>query len=249
MTQPLFISTFCCIDRPLDLALQILSSRTTHVEILSDGLHDLLADSTPCSEYPFSYTVHAPCSEINIAAITERMRIASVSVLGDVLAVSARIGAEHLVVHPGFTPYEQVRDRSFASLRRSLDDLVRLQEEHGIRICIENMGGWECCHFRTPAFLPELSARGLGFTLDCGHAQLNANLDAFLTSGNCCHVHLHDNDGTNDDHLACGDGTIDFPGMVQRLPRQATLVIETRHLAAADRSTGYLSSLMPGKIQ
>ncbi|MDO9324178.1 MAG: TIM barrel protein, partial [Methanoregula sp.] len=148
--RPLFISTFCCIDHPLDLALDTLVSRTSHVEILSDGLHDLLVDSSPCSNYPLTYSVHAPCSEVNIAAVSERIRSASISVLGDVLAVSARIGAEHVVVHPGFSPYEQVRDRSTASLIHSLDELVRLQEEHGVRICVENMGAWECCHFRTP---------------------------------------------------------------------------------------------------
>jgi len=245
--RPLFISTFCCIDHPLDQALDTLAPRTSHVEILSDGLHDLLSDSTPCSEYPFSYSVHAPCSDVNIAAINERMRSASILVLGDMLAASARIGAEHLVVHPGYSPYEQVRNRSFASLLRSLDELARLQEEHGVRVCIENMGAWECCHFRTPTFLPELTARGLGVTLDCGHARLNGNLDEFLAAGEFCHVHLHDNGGTVDDHLACGTGTIDFSETIQRLPSQATLVVETRELAAADQSISFLSTLMNGE--
>jgi hypothetical protein len=54
------------------------------VEILSDGLHDLLVDSSPCSNYPLTYSVHAPCSEVNIAAVSERIRSASISVLGDV---------------------------------------------------------------------------------------------------------------------------------------------------------------------
>jgi len=245
--QPLFISTFCCIDQPLDTALEILSPRTSHVEILSDGLHDLLSDSTPCNEYPFTYSVHAPCSDVNIAAINERMRNTSILVLGDMLAASARIGAEHLVVHPGYSPYEQVRDRSFKSLLRSLDDLARLQEEHGVRVCIENMGAWECCHFRTPSFLPELTTRGLGCTLDCGHARLNGNLDGFLAAGQFCHVHLHDNGGTSDDHLACGTGTIDFSAMAHRIPSQATLVVETRELLAADQSIRYLSSIMNGE--
>jgi len=245
-TRPLFISTFCCIDHPLDTALETLASRTSHVEILSDGLHDLLVDSSPCSNYPLTYSVHAPCSEVNIAAVSERIRSTSILVLSDVLAISARIGAEHVVVHPGFSPYEQVRDRSHASLIRSLDTFVLLQEEHGVRVCIENMGSWECCHFRTPAFLPELTARGLGVTLDCGHARLNGNLEEFLAAGEFCHVHLHDNGGTIDDHLACGTGAINFSDTLQRLPPQATLVVETRELAAADQSIRYLSSLIKG---
>ena len=242
-----YVSTFCCMDHPLAEAVEILAPRTGHIEILADGPHDLLYEGIPLSGNGCSYSVHAPTSEINIASVNEHMRRASVSVLGNMMAACVRIGAEHLVVHPGYAAYEQVHTRSYASLLRSLDDLVPLQEEHGVITCVENMGGWKCCHFRSPEFIPELTSRGLGFTLDCGHAQLNGNLGGFLAAGGYCHVHLHDNGGTNDDHLACGDGTIDFPGILQKISPQATLVVETRELAAADRSLRYLSSLINGE--
>lgn len=244
--RPLFISTFCCIDHPLSEALGILAERTSHVEIMADGPHDLLADPSPCSEFPLHYSVHAPCSECNIASVNERMRSAAVALLGDVLDTCNRIGADRLVVHPGYFSYEQVKDRAVLSLLRSLDDLALLQEEYGVRVCVENMGAWECCHFRTPKFIPELASRGLGMTLDCGHARLNNNLDEFLAARGFCHVHLHDNGGTVDDHAACGSGAIDFSSVLPRLPRDATLVVETRELAAADESIEHLSAIMNG---
>ncbi len=245
--RALFISTFCCMDHPLEEALEILAPRTGHVEIVADGLHDLLTDPSPCFGYKCPYSVHAPTSEINIASVNERMRRSSVAVLDDVMAACARIGAGHIVVHPGYSSYQQVMDRSYASLMRSLDELTHLQEEHGILACIENMGGWECCHFRTPDLLQELTVRGLGFAFDCGHARLNGNLDAFLAAGACSHVHLHDNYGSSDDHIACGDGTIDFSGVLGQIPKSATLVVETRELVAADRSISYLTPLMQGE--
>jgi len=94
MKKPLFISTYCCIDQPLEKALETLATRTSHVEILSDGLHDLRHENGPCSEYPLSYSVHAPSSEVNIAAVSERIRTASLQELGDVIAICNRIGAE-----------------------------------------------------------------------------------------------------------------------------------------------------------
>lgn len=248
MTPPLYISTFCRMDFPLKTALATLSERTAHVEILADGLHDILADPEICTEYPFSYSVHAPTSDINIASVNERMRQASLAVLDDTMTACTRIGADHLVIHPGYAPYEQVRARSHTALLRSLDELVRLQDEHGVRACVENMGMWECCHFRGPEFVPELASRGLGCTLDVGHARLNGNLGAFLATGGFCHVHLHDNRGTNDDHAACGSGDIDFSAVVQQLPREAARVIETKDLEAADRSRSYLTSLMDGAL-
>lgn len=246
-TRPLYLSTFCCIDYPLPEALGILADRTSHVEIMADGPHEILSDLSFCKEYPLQYSVHAPTSECNIASVNERMRTASVALLGDVLDSCDRIGAAHLVIHPGYSPYEQLKERSLASLSRSLDDLAAMQDEYGIRVCVENMGAWECCHFRTPAFIPELASRGLGMTLDCGHARLNGNLEAFLATGGFCHVHLHDNCGTVDDHAACGSGAIDFPALVPRLPKDATLVIETRELAATDESVSCLSPLLNGE--
>ena len=243
-----FISTFCCIDLPLNRALAALSDRTTSVEIMSDGLHNLLDDATACAEHPFTYSVHSPSSEINIAAIGERIRVASLDVLEDHLRVCTKIDASHMVVHPGITSYDQVRSRSYHSLLRSLDQLECLQEEYGVRICIENMGGWECCHFRSPDLVPELVSRDLGFAFDCGHAQLNNNLDTFLSQKNLVHVHLHDNNGLNDEHSACGDGTINFPYVLQRLPEDAELVIETRDLTTVDRSIVYLERLGQGVI-
>lgn len=245
--HPLYLSTFCSMDYPLEEALGILAPRTGHIEIVADGSHDLLSDPAVCNRYSCSYSVHAPTSEINIASVNERMRCSSLLVLSDVMAACTSIGARHLVVHPGYAAYEQVRDRSFASLLRSLDELARLQDEHGVIACVENMGAWECCHFRGPDFLPQLTSRDLGFTLDCGHARLNGNLDAFLAAGGFCHVHLHDNNGMIDDHNACGSGTIDFPRIMARLPRRATRVIETRNLTDTDRSIAYLSSLMQGE--
>ena len=245
--RPISISTWCCIDRPLTEALAILAERTGHVEILSDGLHSLLPEHAVCREYPLTYSVHAPASDVNIAAVNGRLRSASVGVLGDMLAVCSRIGAEHLVVHPGFSAYDQVQDRSYASLLRSLDELAVLQEEHGVDVCVENMGSWQCCHFRTPRLIPEITGRGLSWTLDCGHAHLNQNLDEFLAHPSCIHVHLHDNHGINDDHIACGDGTIDFTALIDRVPARATLVAETRDLSDADRSIGYLSNIINGE--
>lgn len=247
MKRPLFISTYCCIDQPLEKALEILATRTSHVEILSDGLHDLRHENGPCSEYPLCYSVHAPSSEVNIAAVSERIRTASLQELGDVIAICNRIGAEHLVVHPGYSPYNQLWERSYLSLLHSLDTLACLQEECGVMVCVENMGAWECCHFRTPSFLPELTSRGLHCTLDCGHARLNGNLDEFLELGNFCHIHLHNNDGKGDDHGACSDGTIDFPGIWNKIPQTTTLVIETRELASADQSLRYLTTLNQGE--
>ena len=104
------------------------------------------------------------------------------------------------------------------ALNRSLSDLATIQQDVNVRLALENMGAWDICFFREPGFLARLADGGLGFALDVGHAHVNGNLGPFLEEGGAIHVHLHDNCGNRDDHLACGEGSIDFRRVLQVLP-------------------------------
>jgi sugar phosphate isomerase/epimerase len=105
------------------------------------------------------------------------------------------------------------------------------------------MGSWECLHFRQPDLLPELERRDIGFVLDIGHARLNHALVVFAKKSRPCHIHFHDNCGTNDDHAACGSGTIDFSQLLPLLPAFAPRIIECVDQAAYEKSVTYLSAV------
>jgi len=105
------------------------------------------------------------------------------------------------------------------------------------------MGSWECLHFRQPDLVPELASRDIGFVLDVGHARLNNALETFAETSAPCHIHFHDNKGTNDDHAACGAGTIDFARILPHLPETASRVIEVSDIAAYEQSVAYLTGL------
>jgi sugar phosphate isomerase/epimerase len=233
-------STYCCIGRPLDEALELLAARTGLVEILSDSRHNLLDNHEVCHSYDLRYTVHAPGADLNIACDNETVRKAVIRVIAGISGICDEINAERLVIHPGFAESVSRRMLSLRSLERSLADLARLQQEFGVTYAIENLGSWDVCHFRTPEFLHRLDALDLGFVLDVGHAHLNGCLAAFLANATPCHVHLHDNCGLNDDHAGCGSGGIDFERVMQMIPEHATVVVEARDLASTDESLEYL---------
>lgn len=219
-------STCCLMDRPLGEALSLISSSTDFAEILSDGLHSLFLSEEVCHSFDLRYTVHAPVADTNIASDNEHLRRATVRVLADLADLCDRIGAERLVVHPGHFWAEEVRGAARRALDRSLGDLAAIQEEVDVRFAIENMGAWDICFFREPGFFDRLVDHGLGFALDVGHAHVNGNLEPFLEQGGAIHVHLHDNCGSRDDHLACGEGSIDFCRVMAALPPGATKIIE-----------------------
>ena len=236
-------STFCCMDLPLDEALAFVRTKTDRIEILSEGLHDLFRYREACTSVDARYSVHAQISDINLASTNERIRTAGLAVIDDLCRICDDIRAGTLVVHPGYFPWENMFSASRASLLLSLDAIARLQKEHEVRIGIENMGSWECLHFRQPDLLPELERRNIGFVLDIGHAKLNHALDMFARKSRPCHIHLHDNAGTADDHAACGSGTIDFSQLLPLLPASASRIVEIKDPAAYEKSVAYLSEM------
>jgi len=234
-------STFCCMDLPLSEALAFVRTKTDRIEIVSEGLHDLFRYHEACDSVDSRYSVHAPMSDINLASTNERIRTAGLAVIDDLCGICDEIHAEMLVVHPGYFPWRNIVGISRAALLFSLDAIALLQKEHDVRIGIENMGSWECLHFRQPDLLPELERRGIGFVLDIGHARLNSALREFVQNGRPCHIHFHDNNGINDDHAACGNGTIDFSQVLPFLPAAAPRIIECMDPAAYERSVAFLA--------
>lgn len=238
-------STCCLMDRTLEEALTLISSHTSHAEILSDGPHCLFRSEEICHSFDLCYTVHAPVADINIASENEHLRKAAIGVLGDLAGICDRISAERLVIHPGHTWGEEMRQAARGALDRSLDDLAAVQQEVDVQFAIENMGAWDICFFREPGFLDRLADRDLGFTLDVGHAHVNGNLETFLERGRATHIHLHDNHGHRDDHLACGEGMIDFRRVMAALPPGITKVVEPVSFQHYEKSLEYLRTIAP----
>jgi sugar phosphate isomerase/epimerase len=228
------------MEHELADALEILSAHTGTVEILSDARHDLLGGTDACFSFDLRYTVHAPTTDINIASCRQPIRQASLDLLRGVCREAGRIDAGCVVVHPGFSPWLEMLDRSYEALVASLRELAAVQEEYGVPVAIENMGTWEVCHFRDPSLLPVLEEEGLSFCLDVGHAHVNGLLEEFLAAGRPSHIHLHDNRGSCDDHLALGAGCIDFSPVFPRLPCEVAWIIEVQELEAFDESARFM---------
>jgi sugar phosphate isomerase/epimerase len=68
-------------------------------------------------------------------------------------------------------------------------------------------------------------------------------LEEFLAAATPDHVHLHDNRGTGDDHLALGSGSIDYARLIPLLPRGAPWIIEVPGLEAWDESVRFMAGM------
>ena len=131
-------------------------------------------------------TVHAPMRENVLGAPEESWRCEKVGVLGDYIRFAADIGAAGLVIHPVPNPIF-VPDPERAELsqliedatRRSLDELVPVALEAGVRMLLENLPYH--CHYpflsmeELRPLVDPYPEEALGLVVDTGHAWTSGN--------------------------------------------------------------------------
>lgn len=187
------------------------------------------------AEAELPVTVHAPFHDLNPGALDPLVAAVSRHRLEQTLAAAAALGALLIVVHPGFDRWryqgqEHLWLEASAEFWPPLLDRAAQQQCH---IALENIFD----HQPEPllSLLRALNSPWLGHCFDVGHWHLFSRtqlpewfdqLGPYLA-----HLHLHDNLGQADDHLAVGAGRIDFPQLfrlVKALPQPLSMTCEAR---------------------
>jgi sugar phosphate isomerase/epimerase len=170
------------------------------------------------------YAVHAPMLGVDLGALLPGLHRAAVAECRRALRFAAAIGADVVTIHPAFAPptasARRHADRIIENERRSLVALVAAARADGLTLALENMpriGAFREGSADLSDILRTLDAVPdpcFGATLDVGHSH-QAGLDpcqaVVALGGRLRQVHASDNDGTADDHLPIGQGTVDWP--------------------------------------
>jgi sugar phosphate isomerase/epimerase len=188
-------------------------------------------------------SLHGPFWDLCPGSLDPLIRQISYSRLSQFFDLANIFGPIHVVCHTGFDDRHHRGHRRFW-LEKSLtlwEPLVKRAETLKFPLLLENV--WE----QTPDFHLELfqsvNSPWFGFCFDVGHQHSfsTTNLSVWLDhlAGFLREVHLHDNDGTHDDHLPVGEGNIDFLLLFEFLQRRnihPTLTLEPheeKHLYAS----------------
>lgn len=133
------------------------------------------------------------------------------------------MGVRHLVVHLGTHP---ARREGLEILRRIVAAVASDYAEADVQMCLENHYPYEYGGKNELGGEPEeilavidgLPPAGMGFCLDYGHANMSKNTSAFLEQAGrrLSYVHLADNMGEHDDHLAYGEGTVAWEEVLKK---------------------------------
>ena len=145
-------------------------------------------------------------------ATDEAERRAGVALVRNRIEMTARLGGQTVVMH--------AQPDLLDPLRRSLDELQPVARQYGIRIAIENE-----VQFSVPRqLLREYQSEFLGLCYDSGHGNIadRRGLDELATlTDRLIALHLHDNDGTADQHKLPFTGTVDWPRLAQLIARSS----------------------------
>lgn len=164
------------------------------------------------------------------------------------LAIARELGVRYvdfhanylpLVDHPSYLPGWVERQVAFWS------PLAEQAERDGVILLLENM--WEPAPSIIGSILERVRSPHLQACLDVGHAVLYSHLPISewirQLGEQLIYTHLHNNHGTTDEHLAFGDGVIDFPELLdalRALPRPPLFSLELPNLELIKDSLPYL---------
>jgi sugar phosphate isomerase/epimerase len=189
-----------------------------------------------------SLSVHAPYSDLNLASLNYPIWRESVRQILTCIDRAAEV-ADRVTVHPGYlSPVGKLLpDKVWGLQKSALTEIGAFAADRGVRVFLENMGGLKevLCRFPEEILGMIGGVDNIGFTLDVGHAHTVGKVREFLgVLPRADHLHIHDNNGTADQHLALGDGTIPWEEVGRAVARdyQGIVVVEGRSLGEAERS-------------
>ena len=217
-------------------------------EIVSDGNYRL--DNPSCrarieetlASTNLKVTVHAPYGDLNLATLNDPIYRESIRQICSCIEHASRL-TDRVTIHPGYlSPVGKLLPQKAWNLQKdALREIGRYAAEHNVTACLENMIGIKefLCRFPEELIGMTEGIEGIGMTFDFGHANTIGKVEDFLKYvKKARHVHIHDNNGLSDEHLALGAGTINWErtGKIIASRYQGIAVVEGRSVEEGKKS-------------
>lgn len=185
--------------------------------------------------------VHAPFWDLSISPQDAQIRTVVQSRLMLGLDYAEEVGGTHLVIHSPFYFFGHPLVDHQAALRaqiglaqHTLEPVLTRATALGCTLVIENI--LDINPLPLLSLVESFGTPAVRLSIDVGHAHIMAARGAppaahWLWQGRelLGHVHLQDNDGSDDAHLAPGGGTVNWAGVLRELRANGTdprLVVE-----------------------
>lgn len=206
-----------------DQYLPLILSNQIQPEI---GLDSLVLDAFPLEDFKrvarelsqaaLSCSFHGPFLDLSLGAIDSRIRQVSLERIQQVFELISIFHPRWIVCHAAYDErhYGDNQAQWQKNIISSLSRLLPEVEKTKTPLMVENVFESDTEHLA--ALFRAVASPWLRFCLDVGHHRLYSQTSIRDWIDNLGQVlgmlHLHDNHGRLDDHLALGQGSIDFQG-------------------------------------
>jgi sugar phosphate isomerase/epimerase len=222
------LSMLFCLSEPFSFLIKHLHEVDVHhVELIDEGLHTLNSKRVKAlrkvaQSRDLELTLHSPFADINIASPTPVLRRTILKRLEKSISYASQLDCQLWIFHPGlktgvsyFYP-----GLDWQINLESVRALLRIARKHEVAIAIENVPEPHPFLMKNvqnfSRFYSELG-EDIGLVVDIAHANLNHQIEEFITkfSDKIVHMHASDNNGLNDMHLGIGYGTVDWASVAK----------------------------------
>lgn len=199
------------------LNLEIFFRAEDVVSFTEKNLENLLKEL----DYGPIITIHAPFMDLSPAAVDPGVRAVTRERFSQVFEAAKVLRPKAIVFHSGYEKWKYAH-KVEVWLDGCLDmwpEFIRKAEALDIKIAIENI--FEDTPDNLALLMKELASKHFGICFDTGHMNIFTSvplsewLDAL--AGYIVELHLHDNSGDIDSHLALGEGNFDFDSLFNAL--------------------------------
>ncbi len=173
-------------------------------------------------------SVHAPIRDLNLSSLNYGNRREAVRQISDSIRFARKIGSPVVIIHPGRnTSQKDPFSMTEECFYESLSAIVKVAEEEGIILAMENMEKRKGEYILTPRDMIEVKNRinsdNLKFTFDIAHAYtITDDIVGFYREimGDVVHIHISDNLGYGSKtHMKMGEGEINFREILEEVYR------------------------------
>lgn len=211
------LKDYCELVRGRKYDLEIYLASTVLDQIERQDLENLCKNL----DWNPSLSLHAPFMDLNPGSPDPMVRSVTQLRFRQLLDAAAVLKPRTAVFHAAYDRW-RYNGRSDLWLHNSVDTWTKVAETAsrlGVRVAVENV--FDEDPDALGMLIDRIGSREFGFCFDTGHYNLFSRVPLerwFERLGpHIVEVHLHDNDGTADAHLAVGAGRFDFPAFFSLL--------------------------------
>ncbi len=170
------------------------------------------------SGFKGTLSLHGPFKEMVPSSMDRKVQALTKDRFSQALLLGKELGCELMVVHSCFNPlmkYSGYEEGWLENASHFWDDFLPFCEDNKMAVALENV--WDLQPGVMLRLLRQYQLSTFGACLDTGHAHIfsELSLEHWIEElgGYLSHIHIHDNNGLEDEHLPPGQGNIDFSGL------------------------------------